>query len=596
MKELLINIITNNNQYGLSNDASILVSNLRLISNVEKHFSFKVRPVNFYCSECGTADINFFLELPNPLLIHSGKINILIPNQEWFFKTWVDYLHLFDEIWCKTDDCLNKFKKTLHHMLNENTNENKNEKPNESKNELQTLYNNIYYIGWTSIDRFSLKYKKQYDQCIHIAGKSILKGTQHLINSWKSDYPQLHLIYNGQNHEFTKNDNTNITYYNERLTDIELIKLMNTYGIHICPSEAEGYGHYLNEARSCQSIVISTDAEPMKQFSKEEYRLIVANEKSMDKTLGTQFFFKEESLDTIINNLKREANTSIDRLQEIGKSARHNYLQDGKTFRHNLSSRMDGFINSLNKMTYTPKIPLEISQSSNELPSISIVTLIRDRPKFFNLALMNYKGTDYPEHLLEWIIVDDSNIHKRVGDLIPKDLNNVKYIALDNPTTIGEKRNIAIKNSNNTIMMMMDDDDIYPPRHALIKLSYLLHYNKQCGFCTSIGCFHITKLISTINVPPIEISQEKRVSEATLCFYKSFWEERSFLDSDKGEEANYFLKNRYHQCVNYPWRSVIVSLLHSNNISNRVKALGDEPNGCHFGLSDELFSFITGLD
>ena len=97
--------------------------------------------------------------------------------------------------------------------------------------------------------------------------------------------------------------------------------------------------------------------------------------------------------------------------------------------------------------------------------------------------------------------------------------------------------------------MMMDDDDIYPPRHALIKISYLLHYKKLCGFCTSIGCFHIKKLISTINVPPIEIPSEKRVSEATLCFYKSFWEDRPFLDSDIGEEAGYFLKNRYHDCI-----------------------------------------------
>lgn len=111
MKDLSINVITNNNQYGLSNDASILVNNLRTISSSDKKFTFKVRPVNFYCSECGTADINFFLELPNPLLIHSSKINILIPNQEWFFNTWIEYLPLFDEIWCKTGDCLDKFRK-----------------------------------------------------------------------------------------------------------------------------------------------------------------------------------------------------------------------------------------------------------------------------------------------------------------------------------------------------------------------------------------------------------------------------------------------------------------------------------------------------
>ena len=62
MRDITINIVTNNNQYGLSNDASILVNNLRLLSNNNKKFNFLVRPVNFYCSECGSADINFFLE------------------------------------------------------------------------------------------------------------------------------------------------------------------------------------------------------------------------------------------------------------------------------------------------------------------------------------------------------------------------------------------------------------------------------------------------------------------------------------------------------------------------------------------------------
>ena len=589
MKELSINVITNNNQYGLSNDASILVSNLRTISNIEKHFSFKVRPVNFYCSECGTADINFFLELPNPLLIHSGKINILIPNQEWFFKTWIDYLPLFDEIWCKTIDCLNKFKSIID-------NRNKVNKENKENKENLSLKENGHYVGWTSLDRLSLKYDKNYEQCIHIAGKSILKGTQHLINCWKEDFPHLHLIYNGQSHEFTKTDRKNISYYSERLNNDELIKLMNSCAIHICPSEAEGYGHYLNEARSCQAIIITTDAEPMKHFSEEKYRLEIAEERIMDKTLGIQYFFKDESLDKLMYQLKQDITNNTDHLKEIGKIARQNYLQDSKLFRQKLSKRMASLINILDKNKYTPKIPLEISQSTDMLPSISIITLIYNRPNFFNLALMNYKGTDYPEHLLEWIIIDDSDIDKRIGSLIPKDLKNIKYITLDKKTTIGEKRNIAIKNSKNTVIMMMDDDDIYPPRHALIKIAYLLHYKKQCGFCTSIGCFHIKKLISTINVPPIEIAPEKRVSEATLCFYKSFWENRSFQDSDFGEEAAYFLKNRYHHCINYPWRSVIVSLLHSNNISNRVKSLEDEPNGCHFGLSDELFNFITNLE
>ena len=584
--EITINVITNNNQYGLSNDASLLVANLRLVAKTDKLFSFKVRPVNFYCSECGNADINFFLELPNPLLIHSAKVNILIVNQEWFFKSWIPYLDEFDEIWCKTRCSEEIFKKLINEKENQNQNQNQNQIP----------YNIplVKYIGWTSIDRKSLKYKTTYKEFLHVAGKSILKGTQRLIDNWKPEYPKLHLVANKVNNHFIiPTDRDNIVYYNERLRDEKLIQLMNSCGCHICPSEAEGFGHYLNEARSCGSVVIATDASPMNNFAYPDYRLEVSHTKDMEKTLGTQYFFSIETLTSLIKNLM-EVDTS--KLKEVGERARLDFIEDQRLFRDSLSKNMALIMESLEKGRVRQKIPMEIKQNIELLPSLSLVTLTRNRPQFFGLAKLNYHGTDYPEHLLEWIIVDDSDSDKRVNELIPKEMTSVKYITLDNPTTIAEKRNIAVKNSKNDIIMMMDDDDIYPPRHALVKVSYLQHYGAKCGYCTSIGCFHITKLISTINVPPIEIPPENRVSEATLCFYRSFWEERAFRDSDVGGEAVYFIKDRYSECVTYPWRSVLVSLLHSNNISSRVKNLGDEPNGCHFGLSDDLFKFITSLE
>ena len=149
------------------------------------------------------------------------------------------------------------------------------------------------------------------------------------------------------------------------------------------------------------------------------------------------------------------------------------------------------------------------------------------------------------------------------------------------------------------IIAMMDDDDIYFPRNILLRYSYLKFYEKSCCYCSSIGCFHIKKIISSINVPPIQYPPELRISEATLCFKKSFWETRKFVDAENpdknGEEGTIFLQGRYQECVEMPWRDIIVSLLHSGNTSNRI-TVGDDPNGCHFGLSDSLFQWITSLD
>ena len=77
-------------------------------------------------------------------------------------------------------------------------------------------------------------------------------------------------------------------------------------------------------------------------------------------------------------------------------------------------------------------------------------------------------------------------------------------------------------------------------------------------------------------------------------FKKDFWLDKNFSDTNI-QEASDFMSGRYSDCVEIPWKHVFISLLHNKNISNRI-TLGDEPNGCHFGWSDQLFLFITSLD
>ena len=43
-------------------------------------------------------------------------------------------------------------------------------------------------------------------------------------------------------------------------------KIIEKAGCFLCPSSIEGYGHYINEAKSCKSIVVTTDFAPMNEF------------------------------------------------------------------------------------------------------------------------------------------------------------------------------------------------------------------------------------------------------------------------------------------------------------------------------------------
>ena len=84
------------------------------------------------------------------------------------------------------------------------------------------------------------------------------------------------------------------------------------------------------------------------------------------------------------------------------------------------------------------------------------------------------------------------------------------------------------------------------------------------------------------------------MSEASMAFKREFWEAQKFSNKSTGTEAHEFIHGRENEILEISWSYVFVSLLHNKNTSNK-KTLG-EPNGCHFGFSDELFLFLSGLD
>lgn len=567
----LINVIFNHNNYGLTNDAKILVNVLR--KSIIHGFICKVRPVQAFQTDTAPVDINIFLEIVNPLLLHSAKVNILIPNHEWFYNHWEPYLDLFDFIWCKTEYACQLFRELL-----------------EPHNKTTT----IHQIGWTSLDRGSLTSTNKVvspRKALHLAGGSQYKSTQQVINSWNPDWIPLTVVLNTERlPKITLQSQPNITYLTKRLTDTQLIQTMNSHSIHICPSETEGFGHYLNEARSSSAIIVTVDAPPMNTFSTPAFSIGTTSEK-LPHTLGNRVRWKSSELSKIITN--QINSLSDEKLAKLGKTNRHNFLADAKKFQKNCYSALKLAVNRVT-VGFKPKISKEIKLSIPDLPYVTIVTLTHNRREFFPLALSNYLGTDYPQDRLEWRIIDDSDPDHKVQDLIPKD-SNIHYHYVDPSHTIASKRNLGVQLAKGELIAMMDDDDIYLPRHLLLRVANLQFYQKQCCYCSSIACFHINKIISTINVPPLPWPPETRVAEASLLFTKSFWEKRTFNAEDVGREGISFLKGRYQSCVEVSWKEIMVSLLHSKNTSNRV-TVGDTPNGCHFGFSDQLFQLITNLD
>jgi hypothetical protein len=97
-----------------------------------------------------------------------------------------------------------------------------------------------------------------------------------------------------------------------------------------------------------------------------------------------------------------------------------------------------------------------------------------------------------------------------------------------------------------------------------------------------------------MNVAPLEQAIGPRVSEATLAFTRAFWTAKHFPDVSVGE-GDEFVSGRVLETVEIPPSGVIVSFLHKGNSTSRRIPPEQEPNGCHFGLTDEFFRYIHSI-
>lgn len=226
-----IQAITRNNGYGLSKDITVLQE--ALVGHVVEFTDWQ-RPRNK-----GHWDWNFHLELVNPTQLRTATVNAFVPNPEWFDPKWMPHLKSFDIVLAKTRDCEGIFKE-LHH--------------------------NVVYTGWTSPDPgYTVDYSRP--ALVHVAGKSIMKGTQQLIEAMRLVDVSLDLVVD-------RKTNAPANIRQHILPNNEVLAAMKRSPIHVQPSTYEGFGHVLNEARAMGAITITTDARPMCEVSEAEYTIL----------------------------------------------------------------------------------------------------------------------------------------------------------------------------------------------------------------------------------------------------------------------------------------------------------------------------------
>lgn len=241
-----VRLITRDNGVGLSRDLQLLS---RALDGIDvEPIAFGTRRPRSPRFEAGLwvrrlwhgpVPLQVSIERIHPRLLPLARRNVLIPNPEWMREDWRPLLPRFDRVWCKT-----------HHA--------------------QRLFDAMgcrtRYIGFTSEDRLDSAVPRER-AFLHVAGASATKGTQAVLDAWTRhpEWPRLTVVQH-PNAGHVRVEAPNVDHRIAYLDDAELLRLQNAHRFHLCPSETEGFGHYLMEAMSVGAVVLATDAEPMNEL------------------------------------------------------------------------------------------------------------------------------------------------------------------------------------------------------------------------------------------------------------------------------------------------------------------------------------------
>jgi glycosyltransferase involved in cell wall biosynthesis len=235
------------------------------------------------------------------------------------------------------------------------------------------------------------------------------------------------------------------------------------------------------------------------------------------------------------------------------------------------------------------KLLLDLKKLDVELPDVSVVTITKNREELFPLAIHNWTRFAYPRDSIEWVIVDDSDTDS-LKKLIPID-NRIKYIYLEKPLAIADKRNYAVEKCSGDIIINMDDDDIHFDDSILAKVRVLLSYpDKKCVYSLPLGIYNLQDGTSMISDSLGEI-----FPEGSMAFWKDFWTQGKFGTSPPYGEWYEFCKGRKEQLINMPFWFNFLACSHGNNTTKGRKP--KKNNGPSFDsmLSEETKTVIREL-
>ena len=252
-------------------------------------------------------DVNLMLERVRPEYLATARRNVLLPHPEWFDQRDRKWLPRLDRAFVLTRHAVPIF---------------------------ESLGLKTEYTGFTSEDRRDPSVPRER-AFFHLAGRSANKGTETLLATWRRHpgWPRLTVLQSPRAaREIVRA--SNITHRVGYIADAELKRIQNAHRFHLCPSETEGFGHYLVEAMGVGAVVATLDAPPMNEMVTRERGALIAPSRTGTQSLATTYFYDETALEHAIERLLSTPDAELERM---GTAARTWFEDNDRAFKSRIA-------------------------------------------------------------------------------------------------------------------------------------------------------------------------------------------------------------------------------------------------------------------
>lgn len=310
-----VRIVARDNGFGLSRDLRLVADTLRAagievqtlaMSGDHVRNALHLAWLRARQRWRGRPDLQILLERTYPRSLPLAPRNVLIPNPEWTDAAAQTVLPRFTAIACKTRHAMEIF----------------------AARGCATRY-----IGFTSADRLDAGIARE-QRFFHLAGRSAAKGTQAVLAAWRRhpDWPPLTVVQSARTAQ-PGPAAPNISHHVGHVDDAQLRAWQNSHRFHLCPSETEGFGHYIVEALSVGAIVLTTDGAPMNELVTPARGLLIAPERSATLNLSPQYFVTPEAVEDAV---ERALALAADEVAAMAAAAREFFVSNDLAFRQRL--------------------------------------------------------------------------------------------------------------------------------------------------------------------------------------------------------------------------------------------------------------------